>query len=225
MNKRIEVRDIMETVFDIVYLSIVIGLGIYFLSQAKTLEHPTTLILYGSMTLILGIGDSFHLIPRIFSNLSKYPSKWNSYLGLGKMITSITMTIFYVVLFWVWKYIYPTYHIPVFLDYIVSGVALLRIFLCLLPQNKWAENKDEAPWPTIRNLPFYILGSIVVILYAYSAIKMHDGFRFMPIAITLSFLFYIPVTIYAKRYPKVGMLMICKTIMYIWIVTMGFNLL
>jgi hypothetical protein len=40
--------------------------------------------------------------------------------------------------------------------------------------------------------------------------------------ITLSFLFYIPMVLFADAVPLLGMLMIPKTRAYVWIVLMGF---
>jgi hypothetical protein len=45
----------------------------------------------------------------------------------------------------------------------------------------------------------------------------------MGLAITLSFLLYAPVVLLASTYPLVGVLMIPKTLAYVWIVFMGFK--
>ena len=45
------------------------------------------------------------------------------------------------------------------------------------------------------------------------------------ICILLSFIFYLPVALFAKNNPKLGMLMIPKTIMYIIIISLGLSLL
>ena len=45
----------------------------------------------------------------------------------------------------------------------------------------------------------------------------------MWLAIALSFLFYIPVVLWADAMPMMGMLMIPKTCAYAWIVVMGFR--
>ncbi len=39
----------------------------------------------------------------------------------------------------------------------------------------------------------------------------------------LSFIFYIPVVLWADAYPAVGMLMIPKTCAYVWMVMMGYR--
>ena len=46
----------------------------------------------------------------------------------------------------------------------------------------------------------------------------------MGLAIALSFGFYIPVVLLAGVFPAVGMLMIPKTLAYVWVVVMGIRL-
>lgn len=83
---------IMESIFDITYLSVVLFLGIRLL-----LEKSKSAKLFGVMAIVLGLGDSFHLLPRVISHLSYGGFEANvSALSWGKFITSITMTIFYV---------------------------------------------------------------------------------------------------------------------------------
>ena len=45
----------------------------------------------------------------------------------------------------------------------------------------------------------------------------------MWLAIVLSFGFYIPVVLFADAIPLIGMLMIPKTLAYVWVVWMGFS--
>ena len=90
-------REIFETIFIIIYLIYAISAGVYLLKRGK--NKPIKYM--GIATLILGIGDSFHLIPRILNNI--VAGDYTSYLGYGKLITSITMTIFYILLYYVYQ--------------------------------------------------------------------------------------------------------------------------
>nr|MCR5603167.1 hypothetical protein [Lachnospiraceae bacterium] len=54
----------------------------------------------GASTLILGFGDAFHLIPRVLNYF--VDADLTTVLGLGKLITSITMTVFYILVFRIW---------------------------------------------------------------------------------------------------------------------------
>ena len=45
----------------------------------------------------------------------------------------------------------------------------------------------------------------------------------MALAIILSFALYVPVVLWGNVFPVVGVLMIPKTLAYVWIVLMGYN--
>ena len=60
-------------------------------------------LLFGIMAVILGLGDSFHLIPRAAALCTTGLESYTFQLGLGKLITSVTMTVFYVLLYHVWR--------------------------------------------------------------------------------------------------------------------------
>ena len=90
---------LVESVFDISYLSIVLALGVRLL-----VEKPKEVKLFGIMDIVLGLGDSFHLLPRAISHLSPggFPAHVFA-LSWGKFVTSMTMTIFYVFLLFLLK--------------------------------------------------------------------------------------------------------------------------
>ena len=92
-------QAIMETLFDIVYLSTVITLGVKMLRGAKTKQHR----LYGVMAVVLGCGDAFHLVPRAVALCTTGLANYTAALGIGKLITSVTMTVFYLLLYYVWR--------------------------------------------------------------------------------------------------------------------------
>lgn len=48
-------------------------------------------------------------------------------------------------------------------------------------------------------------------------------FRYMPLAVGLSFGFYLPVVLFNGSIPVVGILMIPKTLAYVWTVLMGYR--
>ena len=93
-------QAIMETLFDTFYLTGVIILGmIMILKGGKNKQFK----LFGIMAVVLGVGDSFHLIPRAYALLTTGLENNAAALGIGKLITSITMTVFYVILYQIWR--------------------------------------------------------------------------------------------------------------------------
>ena len=92
-------QAIFETLFDIVYLVSVITLGAMMIHQSRGRRQ---FLLYGFMAVVLGCGDAFHLIPRAVALCTTRLDHFTVSLGIGKMITSVTMTLFYVLLYYVW---------------------------------------------------------------------------------------------------------------------------
>ena len=77
----------------------------------------------------------------------------------------------------------------------------------------------------IRNGVFAITGIGVIILYAISGNAGGYHMTRMVAAILISFGCYLPVTLFSKKKPMVGILMIPKTCAYMWIIIMGLQLL
>ncbi len=199
-----------ESAFDILYLLFAIGSGIVILRRARNRTEK----LMGLAALILGCGDAFHLVPRVLNYFSE--ADFTAALGIGKLVTSITMTVFYVLLYYVWLGYYREKENRG-LTACVLGLALVRVILCLFPQNGWMENSSDTAWGIIRNVPFVMLGAVTVYLYRKNR-KAEHIFRCVWLLVLLSFLFYIPVAVAAGIVPMLGMLMLPKTICYVLLI-------
>ena len=169
----------------------------------------------GIAVLILGIGDAFHLIPRVL-NYFITDVDFTPFLGIGKLITSITMTIFYVLLYQIWIG-YWHEETDIRFTKAVWTLTAARILICLLPQNQWLSNESSVVWGIVRNIPFAFLGLLTIILYQKKSGEKTRLQR-MWLLITMSFLFYLPVAVAAGILPALGMLMLPKTICYILMV-------
>ena len=213
-------QAVMETLFDTVYLISVITIGIVMIRRCK---EERQFRLFGWMAVVLGAGDAFHLIPRALALCTTGLEHYTAALGIGKLITSVTMTIFYVLLYYVWRLRYQVQGRKG-LTAAVYGLAGLRILLCLLPQNQWLSAEAPLSWGIYRNIPFALLGLLVILLFYRSAKEQKDrAFRWMWLTIVLSFGFYIPVVLWADAVPMIGMLMIPKTCAYVWTVLIGYS--
>ncbi len=203
-----------ESLFNVLYLSTAVFLGVRMLLIGVSVQRT----LFGIMALILAAGDACHLIPRIAAGFAADRQRFARSLGYGKMITSVSMTLFYVFL----------WHIGI-TAFSLTGIwygtltvyilAVLRIVLSVLPQNRWSSDSSPASWAVYRNIPFLILGGMVCFLFFLN--RSTAGFEQMWLAVLLSFAFYLPVVIWSKKYPPIGMLMLPKSCVYIWIITMG----
>lgn len=213
-------RAFIETSFDIVYLISVVTIGIIMIKNSRKKKQY---LLFGIMAVVLGLGDSFHLVPRAIALCTTGLENYVVPLGIGKWITSVTMTIFYILLYYVWRIRYNIEGKKE-LTIAVYALSLIRIALCFMPQNMWLSADSPLSWGIYRNIPFALLGSLVIVLFYKSAKEQNDvDFKWMWLTIVLSFGFYIPVVLWADKIPLIGMLMIPKTCTYVWTVVIGFN--
>ena len=213
-------QAIAETLFDLVYLSFALTAGVIMLRRGQSSLVKRA----GLMSVLLGAGDAFHLLPRCYALWTTGLEAHAAALGAGKFITSITMTVFYLLLYFVWRERYQVKGRKE-LTWVMAGLCALRIVLCLLPQNQWLSAHPPLTFGILRNIPFAAMGVIIIILFVQEGKKAADPvFRFMPLAVTLSFAFYLPVVLLSGTYPPVGMLMIPKTLAYVWVVWMCWQL-
>lgn len=212
-------QAIMETLFDAVYLITVITLGVIMIRKN---QGKRQYLLFGIMAVTLGAGDAFHLVPRAYALCTTGLENYAVALGVGKLITSVTMTVFYILLYYVWRLRYEVKG-QKGLTAVVYLLSAVRIALCMFPQNAWTSADAPLSWGIYRNIPFALLGLLIIVLFFREAKKHNDRpFRHMWLTIVLSFAFYIPVVLFADTYPLIGMLMIPKTCAYVWTVLIGF---
>lgn len=216
------VPDLMEAVFDTCYLLFDLIAGILFFA----FSHGSPLfLLYGVLTWTLCFGDAFHLVPRVLRAVKGSSENIERQLGIGLQISSITMTVFYIFLLYIWKQTFYEMTAPVILEILIWVSAAVRIAVCMLPQNNWCSEEGNCRLSVIRNAVFAVTGICVIVLYVMSGNTYGYHMTRMAAAIVVSFGCYLPVTLLSKKMPKIGMLMIPKTCAYIWMIVMGLQLL
>lgn len=193
-----------ELFFDSMYLIFVLFLGIRILLLRKSNSG-----LIGAMTLLLGLGDSFHLIPRIVAQATIDGFEVNAAgLFLGTRISAMTMSLFYLLFYYyIHREMKKTNRT---LDVLMPVLFLIRIVTVILSFNR------AASMDLISNAPFVLMGIInIALLYRERANK---NFGKLYIFLFFSFLFYVPVVLFKNTYPTIGTLMMPKTVMYVLIV-------
>ena len=98
---------------------------------------------------------------------------------------------------------------------VLNVLALIRIILCLFPQNHWLSRDHETKWGLYRNIPFVIMGVVTVL---YLIIWYQEWL--LAVLVTVSFVCYMIVVLGARKKPMLGMMMIPKTICYIWMIAL-----
>ena len=215
-----------ENVFCLGYLAFALVAGTIFATKAVQTGNLYFKIC-AVMTMLLGGGDAFHLIPRIIINFEGETtdtdelSKRDFWLGLGNLISSITMTLFYLFFFAALSIKHGTYDVSsvmpdkLNLYLVLVALAIVRIILCMFTQNHWFTKDRETNWGLYRNIPFVIMGVITV---GYLVIWYREWL--LAILVTVSFVCYMIVVLGARKKPMLGMMMIPKTICYIWMIAL-----
>ena len=157
-------QAIVETLFDAVYLTSVIAIGVTMIVKSRETKStgcsaswpsslaPATPSIWSPGSGLCTTGLENFIVP----------------LGIGKFITSITMTIFYIILYYVWRVRYKVNG----QNGITAAVYLLsalRIALCFFPQNAWLSANAPLSWGIYRNIPFALLGLLIIVLFYRSA--------------------------------------------------------
>lgn len=210
-----------ESIFDIIYLFSVISISILIIRKGISKKQKATII-FGLMGFLLGFGDSFHLIPRIIGHLTTGLGDYQQALGIGKLLTGITMTIFYylIYLFFSMKTGFKSKKIFVTLLILIAT----RFLLLALPGNDWVNNGNDLFYGIIRNIPFALIGIIITILFLKIGKKQeYSMFRQMGYWIIISFICYIIVIVGSGFIPVLGAFMMPKTIAYFAIIMIGYK--
>ena len=152
-NYKPQVPDVMEAIFDVVYLVFDLFAAILFFVFSK---GNMLFVLYGILTLTLCGGDAFHLVPRIIRAARGTNDRIKKQRGGGLQIAAITMTVFYIILMYVWKDTFPDFNIPAAVKAMVWISAIIRIAVCLLPQNNWCTEDGNLKLSIIWNAVFAV---------------------------------------------------------------------
>ncbi len=214
---------IMESVFNVAYLIVIWILVVLMSVQMKRVASQDRRLaeLIRLAFLLLAFGDTGHVGFRVLAylkggletriNLLGTPM---NLAGLGSLTTGVTVTLFYMVMVYVWLVRFERYENLASMALLLAGV--VRLFLLALPHNDW--NVPTAPYPMglYRNIPLMVQGVGLLLLIWHDSYRRQDRtFQWIGWMIALSYLFYTPVILWVHRVPALGMLMIPKTCAYL----------
>jgi hypothetical protein len=224
---------IFETVFNVVYLLVVWGLVLLMACRYRQVESGKKAVarLVLIAFILLAAGDTGHVGFRVVAHLMNALDKQvlvfgapMNLIGVGMMTTSYTVTMFYMVLVYVWMQRFNQKHS--WFTYLLLAAGAARLIFMGLPANDWG---SLVPPPAIslwRNSFLMVQGLGVIGLYLVSAYRANDrAFKWIGWSIVISFAFYTPVILFAQRFPLMGMLMIPKTCAYLAIAIIAYNAL
>lgn len=212
-----------ESAFNLVYLAVVWALVVLMTRNMPTVtekDQPTAGLIRVAF-ILLAAGDTGHVGFRVLGYLlGGLGTQVNvlgtpmSLAGLGTLTTSFTVTLFYMILVFVWLKRFGR-HSNTFTSLLLAA-GLIRLILMALPGNDWAAVVPPQPMSTYRNIPLVLQGLGVIGLFLSSGYAEKDkAFQLIGWMIFVSFAFYLPVILFAQQVPLLGVLMIPKTCAYL----------
>jgi len=218
-----------EVSFNVLYLVVVWSLVVLMWRRREVArgERPlSTLFLLAFF--LLALGDTGHVGFRVWayarggleSTISLF-GREVGLVGLGALATSITVTLFYVIVLVIWQ---RRFHKPYgWFGYLLFAAAVVRLIIHFFPQNEWNNVVSPQPWSTYRNLPLMLQGLGAAYLILRDAVAAQDRtYTWIGAMILVSYAFYMPVIFFVQQVPLVGMLMIPKTLAYVAIAFLGY---
>jgi hypothetical protein len=177
---------------------------------------------------LLALGDTGHVGFRVWAygrggldTTIKAAGAQVGLVGLGALSTAITVTLFYVLMLWIWQ---RRFKKPLgWFGTLLLGAAVVRLVVMAFPQNEWNNSVPPGTWSMIRNVPLVIQGLGVATLILRDARAAGDRtFELAGYMVLVSYGFYIPVILFVQRLPMLGMLMIPKTLAYVAIAWLAY---
>lgn len=213
--------EIMEVSFNIVYLAAIYILVVVMWTRRQSVQSSEKSVAnwFFLAFLLLAIGDTGHVGFRVIAYASGGLEQNAVLVGLGALSTAITITFFYMIFLEVWRVRFKQPRSILY--YSLLGFGVVRLILFVFPQNQWGNLVPPFEWSLFRNIPLMIVGIGVALLFLLYGIKEDSFFTQLSIWIFVSYAFYLPVILFVRDIPMIGMLMIPKTIAYVimaWIV-------
>jgi len=221
----------IEVSFDTIYL-IVVWCLVFAMFRRRSVVRPenqrvASLVL--NAFALLALGDTAHVGFRVLAYAMGDMATRVSFLGtqfgllgLGQLTTSITVTLFYVLMLAIWRSRFNKEYGP--FEHFLLACAVVRLLLIALPANQWDSVVPPQPWATVRNLPLLIQGLGVAYLILRDAQANKDRtFWWIGIMILVSYACYMAVVLFVQQVSLIGMLMIPKTVAYVAVCLLAYN--
>lgn len=206
----------IEVTFDVIYLALIwflVGRMYLNRSTVSPSNRKVAILLLWAFAL-LALGDTGHVGFRVLAYASGGLAESARLLGMGKLATSVTVTILYALFLVIWQ---ARYNRPYgWFGYSLLAAAVVRLALLVPAANQWTSANPDLTWVLYRNLPLLYQGLGVAILFLVDAARNRDkAFRWISYMIFTSYAFYMIAVFFSQQIPLLGMLMMPKTVAYV----------
>ena len=212
----------MEITFNILYLILIYALVIMMYRRYRSGSKGNGNAPFLLAFLLLAIGDTGHVGFRIAAFVLGGLEVNEQLVGLGALATAITVTFFYMLMAQVLRARSGKRKNHVFLTVVILGV--IRLVFMILPGNNWGQIVPPMGFSYGRNSFLTAMGIIVAVSFLQAAShELRSLYRAAAVCVFISFAFYIPVILFIRSVPMLGMLMIPKTLAYVALAVIGYR--
>ena len=208
-------HSVIKSSFYIIFIlsSIAVGSQLLLSSKDNRLKK-----IIGFMLLFLGIGEGFHIVPRLLEIFTSEINKYQSMIETGRFISSIAILFFYLILYWFRSGFYKK-EISKNRTYIVLFIGIIGVVLSII-----FKDNTEYFLVALRNIPLLALGLVVITEFKKeSLVEAGKPFKYLWLALLLSLVFTISFELLSTNFDLFIILMMPKSLMFIWIVYMVFD--
>ena len=160
---------IIEPTFEISYLLVGLLLSVLVLIKGRK-QIPYLILASVGFTIIAT--DAMIIIPKYLGFSFTELEYVYSFIGVGKSVVSIVMSIIYLLTFGGYKHVLKKKTDP-FIDITIYVLASVKIIISLIPQYGLELNHDYYLWAFLSNLPFIIVG-VLTAFFAFKWTKRQD---------------------------------------------------
>ena len=208
-------HSVIKSSFYITFLVLALVIGVKMLMNSK---GNILVKLFALIVLFLGIGEGFHILPRIMEIFTNDIGTYGPMMKTGRFISSISIIFVYLLLFDFWRFYYRVSKVES-IKKMLTILAVIGVILSVVLKD------NTGTWYILlRNIPIMLIGFIIIPLYKkHSASASIKGFKFLWLALLLSLVFTISFELLSSNFEFFIILMMPKILMYIWIVVMGYK--
>lgn len=210
-------HSIIKSSFYVIFLLLSLVVGIRMLLNSK---DNKIVWIFGIILLLLGLGEGFHLVPRIIEIFTNDFENIEEFIDSGRFIASISIVFVYLMLLWFGKAYYKE-SISKKHDLILYVLAGISVIFSLL-----FKTTNDTYLILLRNIPMIIIATTIIFHFKkQSFINEDKSLRFLWLALLAGLIFTIGFELLSPSNSLFIILMMPKTLMYIWVILMGYGLL
>lgn len=221
-NSGISARGVAGCAIELGYLLFLLISGCLFLTKGG---GTAVSVLFAFLSLLLGIGDSFYLIPRVRGAIEGKSGRIERLMMRGVSVSYYTVTVSHLILLYIWKELFPPVTpFPLF-ALVLWAASAFRAAAGIFTAGNMEERRYDRRWILYRIVPLVLTGIFLIILFMLPPGNAGGGYWKMSLAILVSTGCSIPLEIWYGDVPGIGFFMIPRAVSYVAMMIMGLLLL